>query len=748
MFVTFNILSLIILFMVAVSFLRNKIVMFLVSVLASLIILLQIISIYISDSFIDYKFYIHFNTRDLFGIIQFFDVQLFIFLIIFLLLFSLIYSSKKISMTIIKAAPFRYLIPRRIPKIFSVCLKVFIVFYFIFIMTLKEGILYSASDFISIISISDTNFNNSLNDLKITDYITPSDVKAQKGKNIIIISLESIERGYLSDKMKYLTPKLRELKNKWQYFDIEPAKGSEWTSGSLYTYMTGMPAYFNIHGNSIFKTSFNSQITSLSHVLKKAGYTMSFITNDAKFSGTEDMLLALGIKDIIDQNSFGEDISLHDKDLFNQAKLFLNAKKHTDQPFALFLSTIDTHFPNGYYDNRMRKHLSPQNTNLEFSVSAVDYLVGDFINFLDQEDILTNTVLYIFPDHLKMGDSFIFEGTGKRSLYLLTNSSKDNLHEDKKPIYQIDLPNIILRGANIKHNAKFLSDYIPKEEDKSLFIENNKELITALNVSGFNRINSQPYTALVNLTQHFSEYAIDTNRYIAHAGGIIDSIPYTNSLEALETSYANGFRLFELDIIKTSDNRYVATHDWDYWVTLTNYKGETPVSNEEFLNYKILGKYTPIDIERINLWFKEHKDAILVTDKINEPELFANAFLDRTRLMMELFTLDALETGLQIGIRSAIPSQCIIDSFGDNRLQTLKSLGVQHIAISRHYLSSHVKFLEELKRNDIKVYVYHVNFEEGRNEEYIVKYEMDYIYGIYADQWDFSKYLNNKSLIE
>ena len=81
--------------MVAGSFLRNKIVMFLVSVLASLIILLQIISIYISDSFIDYKFYIHFNTRDLFGIIQFFDVQLFIFLIIYLLLFSLIYKDYK-----------------------------------------------------------------------------------------------------------------------------------------------------------------------------------------------------------------------------------------------------------------------------------------------------------------------------------------------------------------------------------------------------------------------------------------------------------------------------------------------------------------------------------------------------------------------------------------------------------------------------------------------------------------------------
>jgi glycerophosphoryl diester phosphodiesterase len=732
--------------MIVVSFIRNKLIMFLVSLFSSLLILLQLISIYISDSFIDYKFYLHFNTRDILGIIPFFDIQLLFALSIFLIFSYLIFSSKKIYLAVTKLTLFRYLFFRRISKTRSICLKFLIIFFSIFIFTLKDGILYEASDLISIISVSDTDFDNSLDALNMTDYIIPSDLKAQKGKNIIIISLESIERGYLNGKMEYLTPQLQGLKNRWQYFDIEPARGSEWTSGSLYTFMTGIPAYFNIHGNSIFQTSFSSKITSIPHVLKKAGYTMSFIINDAEFSGTRDMLLALGVKDIFDQETCEEDVLLHDKDLFKQAKLFLNDQKYKNQSFALFLSTIDTHFPNGYYDNRMNKYLPSHNhnTDLEFSVSAVDYLVGELINFLTKEDMLTSTTIYIFPDHLKMGESSMFEGTGSRGLYLITNSDNNNLYGDKKPIYQIDLPNIILKGADIKHNAKFLSDYIPEDDDKLLFIKNNKELITSLNVSGFNRVNNQPYTALVDSTQNFMAYAIDTNRYIAHAGGMIDSIPYTNSLEALEVNYANGFRLFELDIIKTLDNIYVAAHDWDYWVKLTNYKGQTPVSNKEFLSYKLLGKYTPIDIARINEWFKEHEDAILVTDKINDPEGFANVFLDRNRLIMELFTLEALEMGLQTGIRSAMPSQCIIDSLGDKKLKTLQRLNVKHIAISRNYLSSHIKFLEELKKNDIKVYVYHVNFEEGKNEEYVVKYEMDYIYGIYADQWDFSKYLNNQ----
>ena len=47
------------------------------------------------------------------------------------------------------------------------------------------------------------------------------------------------------------------------------------------------------------------------------------------------------------------------------------------------------------------------------------------------------------------------------------------------------------------------------------------------------------------------------------------------------------------------------------------------------------------------------------------------------------------------------------------------------------------------KRNQAEDYtVYNVNFKEHKNNEVnVVKYEMDYIYGIYADQWDFGKYL-------
>ena len=88
-------------------------------------------------------------------------------------------------------------------------------------------------------------------------------------------------------------------------------------------------------------------------------------------------------------------------------------------------------------------------------------------------------------------------------------------------------------------------------------------------------------------TTKFDIYANDTSRFIAHAGGEIDGKHYTNSLEALHLNYKRGFRIFELDIIETSDKKYVASHDWKSWKTYTSYKGTTPVSLEEFHKHKI-----------------------------------------------------------------------------------------------------------------------------------------------------------------
>jgi len=228
-----------------------------------------------------------------------------------------------------------------------------------------------------------------------------------------------------------------------------------------------------------------------------------------------------------------------------------------------------------------------------------------------------------------------------------------------------------------------------------------------------------------------------TDIFIAHAGGAIEGVIYTNSLEALDLSYRKGCKLFELDIIETSDGKLVAAHDWKHYKTITNYSGtidDTPLTEKQFLSLKICRKFTPMNMESINEWFAEHKDAIFVTDKINSPaKVLREGFLFKDRLIMELFTWEAVEEAIKEGI-TAMPNEGLIFKTPDIE-EKLSALNIKHIVISRTRIESNKKFLTRLKEKGIKTYVFHVNFH-GKDERYVLENEMDYIYGMYADNLD------------
>ena len=341
-------------------------------------------------------------------------------------------------------------------------------------------------------------------------------------------------------------------------------------------------------------------------------------------------------------------------------------------------------------------------------------------------------MIYIFPDHLKMGSAKLFEGTGERGLYLLTNAT--NLESYRKaPLYQIDLPKMVMDGAEIKHNLTFLTDYITG--DKNEFIQKNINELTTLNLSGF-ALEKPAYVPTIS--ENYTQYIDDTNRFIAHAGGVIDGYVYTNSLEALDENYKKGFRLFELDIVKTIDNQYVAVHKWSEWAAMIGYDTvDVRVTHEKFLRHKIYGKYTPLDMKRINGWFQDHKDAILITDKINEPKQFSEAFIDKERLMMELFSWEAVKEGIKAKIKSSMPSNRLIKDLKD--VNRLKKMGITEVAINRRLVERNLDLLKQLKQNGIRAYSFGTTHEIDKDELYVVKHEMDFFYGIYADEWTFKE---------
>lgn len=533
------------------------------------------------------------------------------------------------------------------------------------------------------------------------------------------------------------------------------------------------------------------KLTGLGHILKTAGYDSRYIVGKKEFGGMSDLLTAYEITPISEKNSIGKyqgsRAGLSDLDLFREAKLQLQSLEKGGAPFALFLSTINTHFPKGIYDKRMEQFIQKGDSDLEFSVSAVDYLINDFIKHLKSRNLYDNTAIFIFPDHLLMGKTGVeLEklSRSKRQLYLITNVMENELPKKTSDfLYQIDLPRMIVNGAKIETNATFLVDFIAPHNTIN-FLKSNAAKLTALNEASLTRVeyvnflNSQ-YISLVReiknlgsvLLEKMGEinsyvdspledpelahrrtdadnyfitevYSKDPNRFIAHAGGAIDGHKYTNSLEAMDFNYKKGFRLFELDIIKTSDDFYVAAHDWRHWKSLTNYKSKIPPTKKEFLEQKTLNKYTSMDMTLINKWFTEHPDAVLVTDKINTPSDFSNKFIDKNRLMMELFSLEAVKEGIRSKIKSSMPSTNVLNKIRGDKVSFLKELGVTDVAISRRARNTQPDRLRKIAGAGINVYAFHLHFDVGKNESYVACNEYEYFYGMYADIWDFKATLD------
>lgn len=101
---------------------------------------------------------------------------------------------------------------------------------------------------------------------------------------------------------------------------------------------------------------------------------------------------------------------------------------------------------------------------------------------------------------------------------------------------------------------------------------------------------------------------------VAHALGGIDEQNYTNSLEAFEYNYQQGYRVFEVDLELTAESLLVATHDQDIWRYQTDVSEDTAFTNDVFLNTKVLDKYTPLCIQDIIELMAAYPDVYIITD--------------------------------------------------------------------------------------------------------------------------------------
>lgn len=108
------------------------------------------------------------------------------------------------------------------------------------------------------------------------------------------------------------------------------------------------------------------------------------------------------------------------------------------------------------------------------------------------------------------------------------------------------------------------------------------------------------------------EFNWENYKTIAHALGGIGDKTYLNSKESFLASYQMGCRLFEVDLVKTSDNVWVCRHSWNQSLDQWEGDGKNVLSSEEFISRPVCGKYTPMTFKDLLMLLSDYPDAFVM----------------------------------------------------------------------------------------------------------------------------------------
>lgn len=101
---------------------------------------------------------------------------------------------------------------------------------------------------------------------------------------------------------------------------------------------------------------------------------------------------------------------------------------------------------------------------------------------------------------------------------------------------------------------------------------------------------------------------------IAHAGSALDGWQGSNSLEAMENAVELGFRYIELDMLTTSDGQIVLNHNWYHISNRIPGVENGIMSHAEFMSHRIFDRFTPVDLDMLIDFLREHPEPRIITD--------------------------------------------------------------------------------------------------------------------------------------
>lgn len=227
-----------------------------------------------------------------------------------------------------------------------------------------------------------------------------------KGKNLIYIQVESLENFVIGKKVngKEITPNLNKLVQNSLYFPNTFEQVNEGTSSDadLMVNTSMLPLR---QGSTFFRYP-NTNYNSLPNILEGEGYSTQAIHPDkGSFWNYANGLTGIGFDKFTDYYSFNVDevigLGISDQRYFEQVVPMIKNQK---QPFYTETVTLTSHgpfdIPEKYRELGLDQELNDSKMGGYFeSLHYTDKQIGYFLDMLDKEGILQNSIIAIMGDH-------------------------------------------------------------------------------------------------------------------------------------------------------------------------------------------------------------------------------------------------------------------------------------------------------------------------------------------------------------
>ncbi len=199
---------------------------------------------------------------------------------------------------------------------------------------------------------------------------------------------------------------------------------------------------------------------------------------------------------------------------------------------------------------------------------------------------------------------------------------------------------------------------------------------------------------------------------IAHAGGGYEGQNYTNSIEALNGSYQNGFRYIEMDFSWTMDEQLVCLHDWDKtFKKIFSKKVKQATTHAEFKQLiEDHPDFRSCTLDSLALWLNNKPDVKIITDiKYHN--------LKGIRLIIEKYP--------------ALKAQLIPQFYQPEEYQTLKDMGFKDVIwILYQYKGSKKSVVELSQTMDLMAISMRPRQAKNRTLQKLLKHHPIFVYTI------------------